>query len=167
MSESSIEITGIEAINAALEEMTVKAERSVLREGMKAAADVVTGSLQAEGSKAPGEIGDALADPGSSTRSISIRSGHSAETKIGPKGALPEVHVGRGATKTEKGWRGQPKGSRYRRSLFYLLEMMEGLRTRDNAKNLPQSHPMSTGFQKSQSNAVQAFITNLKDKLGI
>jgi hypothetical protein len=167
MSESSIEITGIEAINAKLEEMTVKAERSVLRDGMKAAADVVIGNLQAEGSAAPGEIGEILADPASWSRSISIRAGHSAETKIGPKGALPEIHVGRGATKTVSGWRGQPKGSRYRRSLFYLLEMMEGIRTKDNAANLPQSHPMSTGFQRSQSNAVQAFITNLKDKLGL
>ena len=167
MSESSIEITGVSEINAKLEEMTTKAERSVLREGMKAAADVVTGSLQAEGSTAPGEIGEALADPGSWTRSISIRSGHSAETKIGPKGALPEVHVGRGATKTEKGWRGQPKGRRYHRSLYYLLEMMEGIRTKDNAANLPQSHPMSPGFQRSQSNAVQAFISNLKDRLGL
>lgn len=166
MSDSSIEIHGIDEINAKLEEMTVKAERSVLREGMKAAADVVTGAMQAEGSAAPGEIGEALADPGSWSRSISIRAGHSAETKIGPKGALPEVHVGRGATKTKTGWRGQPKGSRYRRSLQYLIKLME-FGGQDNAANLPKSNPMSTGFQKSQDNAVQAFITNLKDSLDL
>ena len=159
MSDSSITISGVDEINAALDELTIKAERAVLREGMKAAADQVVGSMQAAGSACPGEIGEALADPGSWTRGISILSGHAAKLSVRPKGSLPEKH-----TDTGKGR--QPKGHMYQRSLEYLLNLME-FGPKVGKTSLPLSKPMTDGWNNSKVRAYEAFISNVKQVLGL
>ncbi len=158
MDDITVEITGLSELQAKLEEMATTDARHIVKEGLSQGGEALRMGMMVEGSTNKGEIGQALRQKDHWSKSIKLGEELSGTARVGPKGSLPDLHVARGGGM-------QPKGRIYRRSLNYIVRLLE-FGGRDPAGNLgPRTMPVTRGFETYKSAALERVIAVIKDRL--
>jgi hypothetical protein len=157
MDDITVEITGLSELQDRLEEMATTDAKAIVRDGLSQGGEALRSGMQVEGATSKGEIGQALSQKANWSKSIKMGDELSGVVRVSPKGALPDLHVARGGGM-------QSKGHIYRRSLAYIVKMLE-FGGRDPAGNLGRSAPMTRGFETYKSAALERLIAVIKDRL--
>jgi hypothetical protein len=158
MEDFEITITGLSELQAKLEELGTVDAKAIVRDGLNQGGEALRSGMMIEGSTNKGEIGQALRQKDHWSKSIRMGDELSGTARVGPKGSLPDLHVARGGGM-------QPKGNIYRRSLNYIVRLLE-FGGRNPAGNLgPRTMPVTRGFEVYKSAALERVITVIKDRL--
>jgi len=149
----SCEVTGLDKLQAALEDLGDKQAKAIVRDATRAAGKDCVQALVESSGGVHGEPGDLLRDPKSwKMRYRSIKGELAGSVKIFATGSLPKERVGTGKGK-------QPKGRLYHRSLAYLVKLMELGPT-------GQRYPvMTSAFDSHASNFIDKIVQVIQQKL--
>ncbi len=159
MSEDfSIEVLGMDALQAKLEELGGNEAKTIVRDGLKEGGEALRGAMQVQGGANKAELGKALSDQRNWSKSVKMGDELSGTVRVGPKGSLVDIHVARGGGM-------QPKGRIYRRSLKYIVKMMEFGGHDARALNVGQTMPMSRGFSLYKDAILERIISVIKERL--
>jgi hypothetical protein len=153
-----VKITGLSELQAKLEELATTDARAIVKDCLNAGAIELKTAMVEGSHSVPGEPGAMLRDTSNWSKRVKMEKEDLAGTvRVGVKGSLPDTH-------TSKGHGTIPKGNRYRRSLAYILRLLE-FGGRDPAYNLGHSHPMTSGFESHQSELLAAIVARIKTRL--
>lgn len=156
-----VNITGLDALQAKLEELAGPVAKAIVRDGLKQGGDALRGAMQVSTAAAfSGEPARIAADPKSWARSVKMVDDLAGVTRVSPKGVLVDLHVSRGKGR-------QPLGAIYRRSLRYLIKLCEfGSQGGKDRGALGHKTPMSSGFETYKGALLEKLISVIREKLG-
>jgi hypothetical protein len=157
MDDITVEITGLSDLQDRLEELAKVDALAIVRDGLDEGGEALRSGMMIEGSTNKGEIGRALRQKSNWSKRITMGDELSGTARISPKGSLPALHVARGGGM-------QSKGHIYRRSLKYIVKMLE-FGGRNPAENLGHSAPMTRGFEVYKNAALERVIDVIKQQL--
>ena len=151
------EIKGLDELQRKLTDMGKEA-KPIVREGLKAGAAEFQNGIMGMGEGVGGELGAQLGDRKTWKIRTKLRSDEVAGTAtVQPTGSLPELHHSLGNGK-------QPKGKWYRRSIAYMVKLME-FGSGGGEYHGPRRAVMTGGFESSKDIALQAVIAKIKERL--
>lgn len=160
MSEDfTVEITGLSELQANLEKLGTDEARAIVKEGLQAGGKDLQKAMVEGATSVKGEPGELLRSTSSWSRRVSMTRGDdlAGVVRVGPKGHLSKTH-------TAKGGGMQPKGNVYKRSLAYIVKLLE-LGGRDPAYNLGRSFPMTGGFESHKDELLDRIISVIRERL--
>jgi hypothetical protein len=154
----TVEVKGLDTLQAELERIGTVEAKNIVRDALNAGA-IELKTAMVEGSQSvPGEPGQMLRDASNWSKRVKMEKEDLAGTvRVGVKGSLSQTH-------TSKGHGTIPKGNRYRRSLAYILRLLE-FGGKDPAYNLGHSKPMTSGWESHQSELLDSVIARIKTRL--
>ena len=154
----TVNVQGLDKLQAALEDLGDKQAKAIVRDGIRAGGKAAVEAFVQSAAGVHGEPGDLLRNPKSwKMRYKSIRAALAGSVKISATGSLPEQHKGTG--------RGiQPKGKIYRRSLAYLVKLLE-LGSAGGTYRGQRYPVMTSGFETSRSTILDRIIGVIQQKL--
>lgn len=161
MEDVTVEITGLSELEDALERLGGEQARTITKEGLKQGGVALQEAMMVECSAdVKGEARQLLTQKSGWSKSVKMEGDLSGRVRVGPKGSLVELHVARGHGR-------QPKGHIYRRSLKYLVKLMEFGGNSDDARalNVGRTAPMTRGFEVYKGAVLERVIAVIKDLL--
>jgi hypothetical protein len=154
----TVEIKGLDTLQATLERLGTVEAKNIVRDALNAGAIELKTAMVQGAHSVPGEPGAMLRDTGNWSKRVKMEKEDLAgRVRVSVKGTLLDTH-------TSKGHGTIPKGNRYRRSLAYILRLLE-FGGRDPAYNLGHSKPMTSGFEGHQSEILSSVISKIKERL--
>jgi len=160
MDDIEVSMTGLSELQAALENLGGTEAKAIVRDGLSQGGDALRVAMMVQGASAKGEVGTALQQKTSWSKATHMDDDLAGTVRVGPKGALPDLHVARGGGM-------QPKGKLYRRSLNYIVRLLE-FGGRDPAGNLgPRTMPMTTGYETYKGAVLEKVVAVIKERLGL
>jgi len=162
MSENfTVKISGLSELEDALAKLGNDEAKAIIKDGLKAGAAC---SVKSICDTAPsGATGDLkLAKNWKVTTSIKPEL-LAGRARIKPTGKEEHERIGRGRSKTNDTWRGQPKGKPYHRSHAYIVKLMEfGSALGATVRKFPV---MTAGFASGANKSMDAIVDTIKDRL--
>ena len=158
----TVSIEGLEELEKALESLSGTESRKIVRAGLYAGSVSIVTSMTQAGSSVPGEPGQMLGDKSHWSKSTRMTRGDelAGVVHVKPKGALSEEHTGTGNPKFVY----QPKGKKYKRSLAYLVKLMElgGSGGRYTGSRFPI---MTSTFSSNKETYIERVIAVIRERL--
>ncbi len=155
--EITVEVKGLDQLQAALEDLGDKQAKAIVRDVTRAGGKVAIDAFVQSAGGVHGEPGNLLRDPKSWKQRYKSISGELAgSVKVFASGSLPKERVGSG--------RGiQQRGNVYHRSLSYLVKLLElGSASGSGGQRYPI---MTAGFDGSQQTILDKIISVIQAKL--
>ena len=156
-----IKVTGLSELQAALEKLGKDEGRAIVREGLKAGGTAMQEAMMEMSSSAVhGEPGVFLSQKSSWSRSVRMTRGDelAGVTRVRPKGSLPETHTALGIGM-------QKKGTKYHRSLIYLVKLLEFGPSGGLPRGQGKFPVMTAGFESNQDKFLARVINVIRDRL--
>lgn len=160
--DMTVEIEGLDELEAALEKLAGTESRSIVRAGLYAGSTAIVESMTSAGGSVPGEPGQKLGDKHNWSKSTRMTRGDElgGVVHVRPKGSLDELHTGEGSPKTYF----QPKGKKYKRSLAYLVKLME-LGSGGGKYDGPRFPIMTATFSSNKDSYLERIIGVIRERL--
>jgi hypothetical protein len=154
----TVQVNGLDQLQAALEELGDKQAKAIVRDGARAGGRAAVDAFVQSAAGVHGQPGDLLRSPKSwKMRYKSIRGELAGSVKISATGSLPPLHKGTG--------RGiQPKGKLYQRSLAYLVKLLE-LGSAGGSYRGQRYPVMTSAFDSHRDNILDRIISVVQQKL--
>ncbi len=155
----TVNVQGLSDLQTALENLRDVEAKKIVRQGLNKGGDALRNGMQVQASQsAKGQIGRVLGKQESWSKRIKMDEDRAGRVFVGPKGSLPDLHRARGGGM-------QPKGSIYRRSLNYLVKLMEFGGREARAANVGHTMPMTRGFAIYRAAVLQRVVDVIRERL--
>src|SRR5208337_4297494 len=158
----TVDIAGLDELEKALENLAVTESRKIVRAGLYAGSTEIVSTMCAAGAGVPGEPGQLLREKGHWSKSTRMTRGDALAgvVHVHPKGSLPEEHTGMGSPDFFY----QPKGKKYKRTLAYLVKLME-LGGSGGWYKGPRFPIMTATFSSSKEKYIDRVIAVIRERL--
>ena len=159
MDDITVNISGLDALQSALEQLGGGDARAIVKDGLSQGGDALRSAMQVSSSASfTGEPARVAAQKSSWSKSTRVAD-LAGTVRVAPKGSLPDLHVSLGKGR-------QPKGRIYRRSLAYLLRLAEfGTSGGKQRGGIKRSMPMTRGFEQYKSAVLEKVVEVIKQRL--
>ncbi len=156
----TVEIKGLSELQTALEKMGGDEARAIVKDGLSQGGDALRQAMMVStASVFSGEPRQVAGQQSSWSKSTKMESDLSGIVRVGPKGALPPLHVSEGKGR-------QPLGRIYRRSLAYLIRLCEfGPQGGKERGALGRKTPMTGGFETYRGAVLERVVDVIKSRL--
>jgi hypothetical protein len=160
MEDIEVTITGLSDLQDSLERLGTVEAKAIVKQGLSEGGEAFRGAMMIEGSTNKAELGQALGQKANWSKSVKLGEELSGRVRVAPKGSLPDLHVARGGGM-------QPKGHIYRRSLAYIVKMMEFGGRDARAANVGRTAPITRAFETYKGAVLERVIAIIRERLNL